>query len=62
MKQRNVIIPERLLFELYFKLVLKRENVDDFYIIDQLTKKMDSNLRRIDYAAELEKERKNKTK
>lgn len=62
MKQRNVIIPERLLFELYCKLVLKHENVDDCYIIEQLTKKMDSNLRRIDYAAALERERKNKTK
>lgn len=58
MKSRNVIIPERLLFELYMKLVLKRTNVDDRYITDQLTKKFESNLRRMDYAAALEREKK----
>lgn len=58
MKQRNVIIPERLLHELYMKLVLHRKNVDDDYIIDQLQKKFNSNLRRMDYGAMIEKRRK----
>lgn len=61
MKSRNVIIPERLLFELYMKLVLNRTNVDDAYIVDELTKKFNSNLRRMDYAAALQRERKNYT-
>lgn len=57
-KSRNVIIPERLLYELYCKLVLHRENVDDDYIIEQLRKKYDSNLRRMDYGAMIENRRK----
>lgn len=55
--KRNVIIPERLLFELYCKLVLKHENVDDCYIIEQLTKKFESNMRRMEYGAAIERER-----
>lgn len=58
MKTRNVIIPERLLFELYCKLVLKHENVDDDYIISELTRKFESNMRRIEYGAAIERERK----
>ena len=57
MKQRNVIIPERLLHELYMKLVLKRTNVDDDYIVSELTKKFESNLRRMEYGAAIERER-----
>lgn len=56
--KRNVIIPERLLFELYCKLVLKHENVDDDYIISELTRKFESNMRRIEYGAAIERERK----
>lgn len=55
--KRNVIIPERLLFELYMKLVLKRTNVDDDYIISELTKKFESNMRRMEYGAAIERER-----
>ena len=55
---RNVTIPERLLLELYSKLVLKQTNVDDTYIIAELTKKFESNMRRMDYAAALEREKK----
>ena len=57
MKKRNVLIPERLLFELYMKLVLKRTNVDDDYIIAELTRKFEANLRRMDYAAALKREK-----
>lgn len=57
MKTRNVIIPERLLFELYCKLVLKHENVDDDYIISELTRKFESNMRRMEYGAAIERER-----
>jgi hypothetical protein len=56
-KTRNVIIPERLLFELYCKLVLKHENVDDDYIISELTRKFESNMRRMEYGAAIERER-----
>ena len=55
---RNVTIPERLLLELYSKLVLKQTNVYDAYIIAELTKKFESNMRRMDYAAALEREKK----
>ncbi len=55
--KRNVIIPERLLFELYMKLVLKRTNVDDDYIISELTRKFESNMRRMEYGAAIERER-----
>jgi hypothetical protein len=55
---RNVTIPERLLLELYAKLVLKHTNVDDAYIVEELTKKFESNLRRMDYAATLERKKK----
>lgn len=58
---RNVIIPERLLFELYSKLVLNRTNgVDDEYIHSELTKKFNSTLRRMNYGAIIEKERQHK--
>lgn len=55
--KRNVTIPERLLFELYMKLVLKRTNVDDDYIISELTRKFESNMRRMEYGAAIERER-----
>ena len=55
--KRNVIIPERLLFELYMKLVLKRTNVDDDYIISELTRKFESNMRRMEYGAAIEREK-----
>lgn len=55
--KRNVIIPERLLVELYMKLVLKRTNVDDDYIISELTRKFESNMRRMEYGAAIERER-----
>lgn len=58
--KRNVIIPERLLFELYCKLVLKHENVDDDYIISELTRKFESNMRRMEYGAAIERERRKK--
>ncbi len=58
---RNIIIPERLLFELYSKLVLKRTSgVDEEYIRSELTKKFNSNLRRMDYGAMIERKRKEK--
>lgn len=57
MKTRNVIIPERLLFELYMKLVLRRTNVDDDYIISELTRKFESNMRRMEYGAAIEREK-----
>ena len=60
MTKRNVLIPERLLFELYMKLVLNRTNVDDAYIVAELTKKFESNMRRMDYAAALEREKNEK--
>lgn len=59
--KRQVQIPERLLYELYLKLVRKSTNVDDEYIVSELTKKMESNLRRIEYGAAIERERKGQT-
>ena len=57
---KSVLIPERLLFELYQKEVLHRPNVDDAYIVEELTKKFNSNLQRMDYGAMLERERQQK--
>lgn len=59
MHLRNVQIPERLLLELYQLHVLHRQApvVDESYIRDELTKKFNAWKRRVDYGADLERQR-----
>lgn len=56
---KNVQIPERLLLELYSFHVLRRQSplVDEAYIREELAKKFEAWKRRVDYGADLERQR-----
>lgn len=56
---KNVQIPERLLLELYSFHVLRRSApmVDEEYIREELAKKFEAWKRRVDYGADLERQR-----
>ena len=56
---KNVQIPERLLLELYSYHVLNRRSpmVDEQYMRDELTKKFTAWNRRVEYSADLERQR-----
>lgn len=56
---KNVQIPERLLLELYSFHVLNRRSpaVNEEYIREELAKKFEAWKRRVDYGADLERQR-----